>query len=398
MSLREYYNETTWKIYRLAHKTSFWACLILIIGVISAISVLIIKVDDIAYNRLIQSPNIDNCNKYLVRYSKSEHISNVSQLLNSLLIQKEKDDFKYALETESLDACNKFIQEYPESEHLQTIKDKMVDIEYQQVCKSDMVPAYRTFLQKYPSNKYEQEIKGILKRKEDDFYKQYINIKIASVSRTRLNEYKSMYPDGRYTKQVNEKLRRLDDEEAYQFASSSNTKSAWEQYLSVFPKGVYAAKARTKINEFNEIERCRNNSLSNGSQPYAKYYGYNYSYDWNRAAVKVNASSYSDVVVIVRYNNSSGKVAGHSYIRKGCSSTIYLPENRRYQVFFYYGSGWYPKKDMSGEVKGGFLERETFSKDGSSMYLSAGDMVTYTLTQQVNGNFSTSGSSKSEMF
>lgn len=388
----------TWKLYRLAHKTSFWACLVLISVSITIICILILKADDIAYNKLIKAPNITHCTKYLEKYSSSEHASSVSNILNSLLIQKEEDDFKYVCEIESLDACNQFLKEYPDSKYIQTVKALLIDIRYHHVCQSDMVSAYRSFLQEFPGNKYEQEIKSVLRKKEDNFYKQYINIATASLSRTRLNEYKNMYPDGRYTKQVNEKLRRLDDEDAYRTASSSNTRAAWKQYLSLFPQGVHAAKARTRINELDEIERCRNNSLANGSQPYAKYYGYNYAYDWNRAAVKVNASAYSDVVVIVRYNNSSGEVAGHSYVRKGCSSTIYLPENKRYQVFFYYGSGWYPKKEMSGGIKGGFLESESFSKDGSSMYLSAGDMVTYTLTQQVNGNFSTSGSSEHEIF
>lgn len=398
MSLREYYNETTWKVYRLAHKTSFWICLVLAVSAICAITILVVKADDIAYNKLMKAPDISKCTKYLERYSKSEHVPDVSDLLNSLLIQKEEDDYKHVCDNQSLDSCNKFLKEHPDSKYAPIVKEMVIDIRYQQACQSDMISSYKSFLEDFPGSKYEQGISKILRKKEDKFYNQYVNVATSSLSRTHLNEYQNLFPGGRYAKQVSDKLRLLDDEDAYRAAASSGTKYAWQQYLSQFPKGVHASKARAKINEFDEIERCRYNSLANGSQPYAKYYGSNYSYSWDRAAVKVNASAYSDVVVIVHYNNGQGRVAGHTYVRKGCSSTIYLPEDRYYQVFFYYGSGWYPKKEMSGGVKGGFLEKESFSKDGSPMYLRSGEIVTYTLTQQVNGNFSTSGSSEYEMF
>lgn len=398
MSLRELYNETTWKVYRLTRKASFWVCFVISVCAISAIAVLIIRADDIAYNRVMKSPNITNCTKFLDRYSSSEHVPEISEILKTLLIQKEEADFRKAWEANSLDECNKFLKEHPNSHFEPTIKGMIVDIKYHMAYQSDLVLDYKRFLQECPNSKYEKEINSMLKKKEDNFYKSYVNVSTSSLSRARLNEYLTLFPGGRYTTQVNNKLMLLDDEEAYRSASSTNTKYSWQQYLSKFPKGAHAAKARSKIAEFDEVERCRNNSLSNGSQPYARYYGSNYSYSWDRAAVKVNASAYSDVVVIVRYNNAQGSVAGHVYVRKGCSSTIYLLENRTYQVFFYYGSGWYPKKEMAGGVKGGFLERESFSKDGSSMYLRSGEIVTYTLTQQVHGNFSTSGSSENEVF
>lgn len=398
MSLREYYNETTWKVYRLVHKTTFWVCLVIAVCVSGAITVLIIKSDDIVYNRVMKSPNIANCKDFLNWHSSSEHAPEISEILNTLLIQKEEDDFKKAWYANTLEGCNQFLECHPESRFEPNIKELIVKIKYDKACQSDLVSDYNDFLRDCPGSKYEKEVNSILKKKEVKFYETYVNVSNSSLSRSQLNEYLNSFPNGRYTTQVNNKLRILDDEDAYKSAVSTNSKDSWTRYLEQFPQGRYAAKARAKIGEFEEMEKCWNNSLSNGSQPYAKYYGRNCSYNGLRPAVTVNASAYSDVVVIVRYNNSNGAVAGHVYVRKNCSSTIYLPENRYYQVFFYYGSGWYPKKDMTGGVKGGFLHNESFSKDGSPIYLRYGDMLTYTLTQQIGGNFSTSGSNKNEVF
>ena len=143
------------------------------------------------------------------------------------------------------------------------------------------------------------------------------------------------------------------------------------------------------------------NSLSNGSQPYSKWYGKNTYYnDYTpHSEIRVKAPSTSDVIVIVRYNNNNqnGKVAGHKYIQAGKSATIYLRNGAHYQTFFYYGKGWYPDKEMKNGLEGGFIKDEVFSKDGTPAYLN-NKILTYELRLSKHGNFITSPSNEDEMF
>lgn len=184
------------------------------------------------------------------------------------------------------------------------------------------------------------------------------------------------------------------DNNAFTNIKNNRIESDCKEFLEKFPDSEFVPQVRQILEEI----QYEDYSLPNGAQPYREFYGSNKSYAYGRPSVKVNASNSSDVLVIVRYNNSNGKVAGHAYIQKGCSSTIYLLEDYTYQVFFYYGTGWYPNKKMSNGIIGGFLKDESFSKDGTPMTLDWGESMTYTLTRVVHGNFSTSHSSASEIF
>lgn len=142
------------------------------------------------------------------------------------------------------------------------------------------------------------------------------------------------------------------------------------------------------------------NSLYNGSQPYEIFYGKNHHYSSNEphAEIRVKAAHNSDVIVIIRYNNQNGRVAGHTYVRAGQTATIQLPGGHRYQTFFYYGRGWYPDKPMKNGIKGGFLEDEAYSKDGSPTLLQDYEVLSFELTPILDGNFSTSQSNEGEIF
>ena len=52
---------------------------------------------------------------------------------------------------------------------------------------------------------------------------------------------------------------------------------------------------------------------------------------------------------------------------------------------------------MNGQVRGGFIKNEAFSKDGTPITLE-NEIITYELVLQENGNFQTSSSSEGEMF
>ena len=191
----------------------------------------------------------------------------------------------------------------------------------------------------------------------------------------------------------------------------------YEAFIRKYPSSSFVLDARERIETAKEEQRLREeasrreaerqrlesqygtNSLLNGSAPYSRWYGNNlYLDDYTpHSEIRVKAPYNSDVIAIVRYNNMNGSVAGHKYIQAGNSVTIYLRNGYNYQTFFYYGKGWYPDKDMSGKVRGGFIKSEAFSKDGSPSYLE-NQILSYELTMQQNGNFKTSSSSEGEMF
>lgn len=48
-------------------------------------------------------------------------------------------------------------------------------------------------------------------------------------------------------------------------------------------------------------------------------------------------------------------------------------------------------------INGVFVKNESYSKDSSSTYM-VNDILSHTLTQQINGNFQATGSSEGELF
>jgi len=184
------------------------------------------------------------------------------------------------------------------------------------------------------------------------------------------------------------------------YPSSTLVKDAKERIVAAKERAAEQAEKERKEAEMQRLEKqYGSNSLANGSQPYSRWYGKNlYMDDYTpHSEIRVKAPYNSDVVVIVRFNNSNGNVAGHKYITAGSTVTIYLRNNYTYQTFFYYGKGWYPDKDMNGQVRGGFIKNEAFSKDGTPITLE-NEIITYELVLQENGNFQTSSSSEGEMF
>ena len=139
-----------------------------------------------------------------------------------------------------------------------------------------------------------------------------------------------------------------------------------------------------------------------GATPWENCYGKNAScetypkdgYLVGCSEIKVKTSKYSSVVAIVkRY----GKVLKHAYISAGSSYSFEVP-NGTYQVYFYYGKDWIRSKEIKSnqcfKIYGGFNEGESVSKDNP---ITLDDQImSYTLTQTTNGNFSPKSSSLNE--
>lgn len=151
-----------------------------------------------------------------------------------------------------------------------------------------------------------------------------------------------------------------------------------------------------------EVEKQRqieleygNANLRNGALPWRDCFGRNADCDsWGCSQVVVNTSSTNDVVVVIKQGE---RVKKHAYITAGKSYTFEMP-NGYYQPFFYSGKGWYPEKEMDSRLcaslKGGFLKYENWSKD--EIQHIDNTILTYTLQQLPNGNFTTKPSNQEE--
>ena len=154
---------------------------------------------------------------------------------------------------------------------------------------------------------------------------------------------------------------------------------------------------KEKMAEKVLYDKYINNSLKNGSSPYAYCFGRNKTCSTNNCSqIEIKAPINSDVIVTVKKNN---EVYRHAYISAGNEYSLDLP-NGQYQTFFYYGKGWNPDKIMKetncGVLKGGFISEEVFGKDDSQLLKN--NILSYELIIQQNGNFSTKSSNSQEAF
>lgn len=217
---------------------------------------------------------------------------------------------------------------------------------------------------------------------------------------------KSQENDRVYNAKYNSALRKLNAEGRRIFEERINTRTNVQGMKFYFSSDYLGDLDYSfKINNYSisDIEQnldyalekqYTKNSLSNGSMPYGYCYG---TSNYGSSGVRVNAGG-GDVLVMVK--NMSDRVIRHAYIKANRSYTLNIPDGS-YRVFFYHGSGWNPHKFMKnttcGELTGGFINNEAVTKDPSTLTLYS-QIMSYTLTQVVNGNFNTAGSSKNEAF
>lgn len=176
--------------------------------------------------------------------------------------------------------------------------------------------------------------------------------------------------------------------------------SFWGLWVTIIIWIILWASPRTPIGATGDWipYKIRNqyigNSLPHGSLPYEKFYGSNYSCSYNNcSSIRVQAPNNSDVVVIIKENDSVEKVVNHAYLKAGNFYTFNVP-NGTYQIFFYLGKDWYPEKKMKDEIIGGFINNEVFLKDDPQT-LNGGEL-SYSLVKKKFGNFHPDKSSGAE--
>jgi hypothetical protein len=157
----------------------------------------------------------------------------------------------------------------------------------------------------------------------------------------------------------------------------------------------HAAQLERIQQEKELYDKYINNSLPNGSTPWAYCFGNNKNCsNYGCSEIRVKTPNNSDIMVTIKKN---GVVVRHAYIKAGDSYTFELP-NGTYQPFFYYGKGWNPEKFMKntscGELIGGFISDELFGKDDHQTLNNS--ILEYELFLQKDGNFSTRPSNQED--
>ena len=217
-----------------------------------------------------------------------------------------------------------------------------------------------------------------------------------------LNDFLADYPNDSAAPAIKKRIAELTGSRVSSSHSSSSSRSTTSSSNS-----STTARSAKPTNPNPEPERRR--TLTNGSQPYSAWYGYNQKYnsDKPQSTIQVTSSVSQDVIVVVKYNNKDGRVAGHLYIQAGKTGKIYVSPGYRYQVFFYYGDDWDPDKIMKGTVRGGFTRNEYADEDPNSQYFALEETydgitwdggVEYNLNRVRNGNFSTKRCSTNDVF
>lgn len=164
-----------------------------------------------------------------------------------------------------------------------------------------------------------------------------------------------------------------------------------ENRIAAEEKQIAAEEKRREQAIWNEFST---NSLGTGTTPWSDCFGRKNSCNVGCSKIRVNGPSGSDVIVILKQNDV---VKRHAYIASGGSYTFNIA-NGSWQPFFYYGLGWHPEREMTSptcsSLKGGFLENDHWDKDYTESLTN--QVLTYTLTTVVNGNFQTKDSNQNE--
>ena len=74
---------------------------------------------------------------------------------------------------------------------------------------------------------------------------------------SELEEYLSAFSAGNHVGEAEERIRQMEDDDAFAIACDANTEKAFQTYLSEFPDGTYADEAGEKIQRIKMLEEIR---------------------------------------------------------------------------------------------------------------------------------------------
>ena len=209
-------------------------------------------------------------------------------LLSPLLCISQTGKWKKTLKINSAEGYEQFLHDYPESEYKDLAKEKLLELDYARVTKSEKINDYQTFLKKYPGNKYKSDVASKLielefeQVKENDslegyraFNQKYPGSKYDTVIKNRIwdleydkikssnspSQFEQYFME--YPYKINSRERRDSlDQKFWELASEENSVSIYRKYLQLFLNGQYVSEANKKLAliERSKWESARNSA------------------------------------------------------------------------------------------------------------------------------------------
>ncbi len=109
---------------------------------------------------------------------------------------------------------------------------------YKKACQANTIDSYQEFLTKYPDSEYSKDIKERLINLE------YEQVKDETQPEP-LKEFIKKYPDNQYSEQIKPKIENLE----FAIAEKSNSVLAYARFVEQHPEGELASSAKDKIKE-----------------------------------------------------------------------------------------------------------------------------------------------------
>lgn len=140
-------------------------------------------------------------------------------------------------------------------------RQRMEQTNYEKAKRIATKSAYKEYLSMYPKGKYTQEIKNKIAEIEVKEEQEYYEKVCLQETKYAYNEYISKYPNGKY---VQEAKGRIADLSLWQDAKSSNTIAAYKYYLNVSKNKSFSNLANEAIADLESIDEwnriCRSSS------------------------------------------------------------------------------------------------------------------------------------------
>ena len=280
-----------------------------------------------------------------------------------------------------LEDCRRYIEENPDGKFTDKVQERIYVLEDEYIenyfnnsivwetapylisekQKKEIYDTEQKYLREFPDGMYKESVhERVLLYLEPDEYRYQQIVASDNPSIGECESFLTRFPKSKHYKEIKDKLRAIKAERGIEDVSLSTPRESKQTEVKKTETNVQEAvqPVLPKEEQDERYEQFKNNYRLTGSQPYSSYYGWNPVLEDNYSSfITVYASQDSDVVVIIKRINLSGKVVAHVYIRKGESYTINLPPVETYQVLFYSGYGWDPGKKR-GSIKGGFVGNE----------------------------------------
>lgn len=198
---------------------------------------------------------------------------------------------------------------------------------------------FQALVERHPDMPQSIEAKKYLKiiDEEISWSSAYNSNDIATV-----DNYLQNYPKGKYTSKARTKkseLKKLNQKQAYENASSQNTSSAWKIFLADYPNHPEASAIKKKIIRL-EVDEIMGSSKTSSMPSFEQYGNNGYS-----ANSSVEIKNNTGCELTVRYSGTDVKMI---VIPQGSSQTVYLSSGSYKVVASACGANYGGNEDLHG--------------------------------------------------